>query len=188
MQLLRRQRGRVAVLQRLQWHVPRRLRSLGAYPYAQWTIPFSKFASCTGTLSGVNCSSQYGFPKLPDSFWKSATQPNGTATVFSNLGGSITSPLFGSTTVWYFEGPSGTPATATAAAYNPTRGSDSDSGAVAGISATGTAAGAATGTAEAATGSSTSKGKSNSASATLLDRKMVMQTLAFQVLGLILMR
>jgi hypothetical protein len=89
-------------------------------------IPFGKFSTCESALSGINCAdAQYGFPSLPASLYKTAAQPNGTGT-YTNQGGVMTSPPYGSTTAWYFYGSTGTagvPVTATAVPYKAVAGS-----------------------------------------------------------------
>jgi hypothetical protein len=79
-------------------------------------IPFSQFSKCAADPPNVNCSdSKYGFPVIPAQLLKTAVQANGTAT-YSDQGGSLTSPPYGSTTVWHFYG-STDDVTATGAQY-----------------------------------------------------------------------
>lgn len=91
---------------------------------------------CQSTLKNINCSDvQHGYPVLPGSLQKTVVQPNGTASTFSNQGGSMTAAPYGSTTIWNFIG-TATPLTATAVPYkavkqgsaSPVSGSASASG------------------------------------------------------------
>ena len=97
-------------------------------------IPFSKFSKCAADSPKVNCSdSKYEFPAIPAPLLRTAVQANGTAT-YSNQGGSLTSPPYGSTTVWHFYG-STDDVTATAASY--TAGANGASGSGGGATSTG---------------------------------------------------
>jgi len=82
---------------------PAALESLTANNIFNYTLPFGKFESCLPQLKTTNCSTKPGFNLVPNSDWQQTEiRPNGTATAFSNMPGSLTAPPYGSSTVWTF--------------------------------------------------------------------------------------